>query len=123
MEFQIEYSDGIFYGKSSGDAETSVFADLLDAMLDHEKWQPGSRWLHDHSDLNSGPLTMDDVQEIALLCAERRQDLGAGKCAIVVRRDLEFGLARMWGGYIEGRWDMSADIFRSRTKALAWLTV
>ena len=123
MEFQVEYHGGFFIGTTSGDAVDEQFGDLLDAMLTHDKWKPGTPWLHDHSDLNAGPLTVDGIQKIAQLCADRRTTIGGGRCAIVVARDLEFGLARMWGVYVENKWDAVAAVFRSREEAIAWLDV
>jgi len=123
MEFHVEYHDGFFIGTTSGDAVDEQFGDLLDAMLTHDMWQPGTPWLHDHSDLNSSSLTIDGIQRIAQLCAERRTLIGKGKCAIVVARDLEFGLARMWAAHVENNWDAVTAVFRSREEAIAWLDV
>jgi len=121
VEFRVEYRDGFFIGTTSGDAVADQFGNLLDAMLTHDKWQPGTSWLHDHSDLNSGPLTVDGIHRIAHLCSERRTAIGRGKCAILVARDLEYGLARMWAVYVENKWDAVAAVFRSREEAIAWL--
>jgi len=123
VDYSIEYSNGVFIGITSGDAEVERFGDLLDAMLTHDEWQPGMPWLHDHTNLNSGPLTVNDVQRIAQLCAERSTQLGRGKCAIIGARDLEFGLIRMWSIYVERQWDVVTKVFRSREEAMAWLDV
>jgi hypothetical protein len=92
-------------------------------MLDHAEWQPGTAWIHDHADLDAGMLTVTEVKMIADLCAERSAQMGAGKCAIVVGRDLEFGLSRMWAVFVEDRWDVDARVFRSLDEAIAWLSV
>lgn len=122
MQFSMNYSKGVFESKTSGDAQADQFDKLLDSMLSHEQWNPGISILHDHSDLNAGPLTVNEVKDIANMCAKRRDLIGEAKFAVVVSRDLEFGLARMWATYIEGRWQASARIFRSRNEAIDWLT-
>lgn len=123
MEFEIEYDAGIFVCATSGDAEVGVIEDLLDAMLAHEHWQPGVPFVHDLSNLNTGTLTVEDIMRIAGLGSERKALFGAGKIAIVARRDLEFGLARMLSVYIADELDSEFEVFRSRSEALAWLSV
>ena len=123
MEFSVKYRGGFFDVKTSGDGELDKFGDLADAMFAYEEWKPGTPVLHDHTDLNSGPLTVDDIRGIAQLCADRRAQFGAGKLAVVVARDLEFGLARMWAVFAEDKWDVVSKVFRSREEAIAWLTV
>lgn len=78
-------------------------------------------YLFDHSDLDSGPLTVNDVRSIADACLDFREQFGFSRLALLLRRDLEFGLARMWGVFMEGRWDATVGIFRSRDDAVAWL--
>ena len=122
MHYRLVYDRGLFIGETSGDAVVETFGDLLDAMLDHDEWQPGARWMHDHTDLNAAPLTVEGIQRIADLCAERRTRLGAGKCAIVLTADLEYGLGRMWAAHVESKWDVVTRIFRARDEARAWLS-
>ena len=121
MEYSLTYHDGFFDITTSGDAEAAPFEQILDDMLRHETWKPGSPYLHDHTDFNSGPLTIDDIRNIAYMCEARRDELGEAKCALVVARDLEFGLARMWGSLVDGKWDVEANVFRTRDEAIAWL--
>ena len=122
MQFSMNFSNGVFELKTSGDARVDQFEKLLDSMLSHEQWNPGISILHDHSDLNAGPLTVNEIKDIANMCVKRSDRIGEARCAVVVSRDLEFGLARMWATYVEGRWQASARIFRSRNEAIDWLT-
>ena len=121
MEYEVALRDGIFEVVTRGDAEVMKFREYLDETFRHESWKPGMPVLHDHSDLNSGPLTVDDISRIADFCAESRRDFGHSKLAVVLRRDVEFGLARMWETFIEDRWDATAGVFRSRDEAVRWL--
>lgn len=117
----MTYNDGIFEFVTSGDGEAEPFRRILNDMLTHPEWKSGGLYLHDHRNLNSGTLTVEDVTSIALMCEDRRYDLGEARCALVATRDLEFGLARMWGSLVEGRWDVQANVFRDRDAAIAWL--
>lgn len=77
--------------------------------------------LVDHSDLNSGPLTMEEIRGLADLAAQAREVVGPARVAHVVSRDLEFGLVRMWELFVEQQWDARTRCFRSRDEAVAWL--
>lgn len=122
MDYRIELGDGFLVCTTSGTAAVVDFRRMLDELLAHPEWTPGTSMLHDHSVLDAGPLTVSEIKRIAELCAERSDKIGSGKCAIVVGRDLEFGLARMWAVYVEGRWDAEASVFRSKDEAQDWLS-
>ncbi len=122
MDFRVQYNGEFFVCSTSGDATADAFEEFLDALLAHADWKPGSHSLIDHSKLNSGPLTVDEIQRIAQFCSDRRDLVGSGKCAIVVERNLEYGLARMWGEFVHGRWDAVAEVFRSQEEAKIWLS-
>ncbi|MES2309560.1 MAG: hypothetical protein V4507_11960 [Verrucomicrobiota bacterium] len=122
MKFTLKQEQEIFEVITTGEAELQVFSDFLDALISHPHWKPGSFILVDHSDLNASTLTSADVKTISRYCADRRLPFGNGKCAIVLARDLEFGLARMWHVFMdENPWDMNHQLFRSRVEALEWL--
>ncbi len=121
MEFSVKHSDGIFEIITSGATELGIYGEFLDALLALDQWRPGALILVDESALDTSLLTVKDVQEIAEMCGARRAKLGPAKCALVVGRDLEFGMVRMWGVYVEEKWDVTANLFESRAEAIAWL--
>ncbi len=123
MKFRVEYRNGYFVGETFGEAVAERFGDLLDAMLAHPEWRPGMSWVHDHSQLSADPLTVEGIRAIAQICSDRKDQLGGGRCAIVVSEDLEFGLARMWSVYVDGSWNVEASVFRNVAEALEWLAV
>jgi hypothetical protein len=55
----------------------------------------------------------------------RREDrvviVGQARCATVAPRDVQYGLVRMWEVFVEGRWDVIHQAFRSRDEAVSWL--
>jgi hypothetical protein len=123
VNYRIDRAGDLFVGATSGEADVEDFRRMLDEMLSHPEWTPGSPWLHDHTELDAGALTVNEIKRIADLCAERSSQFGSGKCAIVAGRDLEFGLARMWAVYVEDRWSAEPNVFRSKDEALDWLSV
>ena len=122
MEFKTEFAGHYFLITTTGEATVEDFDRLINEMLGRAEWKIGMSWITDHSDLDTGPLTVSDVKMIADLCAQNRERFGAGKIAVVLRRDLEFGLARMWAVFVEGRWDVEAGVFRSLDDAIDWLS-
>jgi hypothetical protein len=121
MEYEIFSHDGFVEVVTHGDADAATFRQFLDEMFGQEDWEPGTPVLHDHSDLNAAPLTVNDVSAIAHFCADSRADFGTSHLAVVVARDLEFGLARMWEAFVDGKWDVTAQVFRTRDDAVSWL--
>lgn len=121
MEFSIRYDDGFFEIKTRGDAEVAIFKAILHDLVSHEKWKPGTPFLVDHSELNAAPLRSADLQTIAGFNAQYSTRIGKAKCAHLLVRDLEYGMARMWEVYMENRWEISSKLFKSRDEAVQWL--
>ncbi|MFC1868992.1 hypothetical protein ACFL0H_12785 [Thermodesulfobacteriota bacterium] len=121
MKHEMHYNDGFFEVKTYGDAEPDGFRDIIDHLLAHANWKPGTTFLVNHSELNSGPLSVDDVESIAQMSVRPGAQWGQARCALLVARDLEYGMARMWEVFVEGKWDVIEHLFRSRDKAISWL--
>ena len=121
MKYELIYNGRFFEGIVRGDGKVQQFAELVDLMFAHEAWKPGGAFMHDLSELNAGPLTVDDVQKIADNCVQQREQFGACRCAVVVDRDLELGLTNMWAVFVHGKWDAEVQIFRTHDEAAAWL--
>jgi hypothetical protein len=113
MKYEVHYHDGFFEVKTHGDAEPGGFREFLDILLAHEKWKPGTPILSNHSELNTGPLTVDDIKLIVERAVRSRAQLGHARIAMLVARNLEYGLARMWEVFVAGKWDVIARVFRS----------
>ena len=77
---------------------------------------------YENTDLNFDPITVDEVKSIATYCGLNRERFGNSKLALIVSRDLAFGMIRMWEGFMEGTWDVTERLFRSRDEALMWLS-
>ena len=122
MEYTVIYHGEYFEIKTRGVADFKRFQDMVKSLFEHDKWKLGSHILIDHTELDSGFLTTNDIQAIANLCAEYRAFFGKGKIAIVVARDLEYGMIRMWQAFMNSKvWDMSDKLFKSRDEAIAWI--
>lgn len=121
MKYEVHYDDEFFEVTTHGDAEPGGFEEFVDLLLGHEKWKPGTTFLVDHSELNAGPLTVADIHIIAEMCGRRRAQFGRARCALLVPRRIEYGMARMWEVFVEGEWDVTEHLFKSRDEAISWL--
>ena len=121
MKYEIIEHEGFVEVITSGDADLATFRDFLSDILSLDTWVPGTPLLTNHTRLNSGPLTVDDIDRMASLAGDARVALGPLRLASLVSRDLEFGLARMWEVYVEEKWDGETAVFRSRDDAISWL--
>ena len=122
MDFTLRYSGGLIEIKISGAANPMMYSDALDALFIQDKWKPGTPILLDETEMDASLLTVNDVRTIAEICIRRSTEFGPARCAIFVSRDLEYGMNRMWMVFVEGKWEVVVDLFRSRDEAIAWLT-
>ncbi|MFT5315888.1 MAG: hypothetical protein ACI9UK_001723, partial [Candidatus Krumholzibacteriia bacterium] len=96
MEYSFSHTGHHFRCEMRGEADINQWPDFMERMLCHESWRPGTNWLKDLSHFDAAQLSVEDVQAIASLYSAHSKQIGDGKCAVVVSRDLEYGLARMW---------------------------
>jgi len=122
MEYTIDFQGSYLSVKLFGVAELRAYSECIKLILDHEYWTAGTSVLLDQTELDTGSLTVEEVRAIAHLCGARRAETGAGSLAMLVDRDLEYGMNRMWSVFVEDQWDVGVGVFRSRDKAVAWLT-
>jgi hypothetical protein len=122
MQFTLRYSGNFFEIKIVGLANPKIYADSLDSLFMQDKWKPGSPLLLDETEMDASQIPVGDVERIAKISALRKTEFGASRCALVVSRDLEYGMNRMWMVFVENKWDVMVELFRSREEAIAWLT-
>jgi hypothetical protein len=83
-------------------------------------WQGAKRFLWDLRNLDKGPASTQEIQEAAEL-TEANLDIWRGtRIAVLVNRDLDFGVARMFGAFAE-RFDLEFGIYRDKDSAIEWL--
>jgi hypothetical protein len=99
--------------------ESFDFSQLSD-LVNEPDWKGARRYLWDLRNLEQGPESATEIRGAAGL-VERSQELWAGsRVAVVVSRDLDFGLTRMFSAFAE---EISVEYhaFRDEASALAWL--
>lgn len=121
MKSIIDYHNGIFTCTTYGDASIEGVHELLDILLSHKQWKPGSTWLINHQNLNADTLNKEYILEIAQLFIKRHNQIGAGKCAVVVANKLQYGLSRMIISFVGDKWTGEVNLCHSLDEADDWL--
>ncbi len=123
MNYTITYADTYFYCKLTGTADVNGYKKFLEDITNHESWKPGSLVLSDETGLDTSSLFSDDAELVAIECGKKREIVDTAKFAAVAQADLIFGMNRMWEVYVSDLWDAEAIAFKSKKKALEWLSV
>ena len=83
-------------------------------------WKGSTRFLWDLRSLTKGPDSTPELRQ-AVDLVQRTRELWAGsRAAILVTRDLDFGIARMFGAFAE-QVGVEYRAFRDRRSAIDWL--
>jgi len=121
LEFSIVFRDRYFDVTLTGIPTVETLDNYLEALVNHENWQPGSLVLTDEIGLDASSISTQVGRSLAATALRWRKELGPAQIAIFVADDLQFGMNRMWGAFIENQWDGVAGLFRSQEEALTWL--
>ena len=99
--------------------EVFDLAEIADLVKEVE-WNGATRYLWDLRGLQKGPDSSGELRQ-AVDIVQRTRELWAGsRTAILVTRDLDFGIARMFGAFAESV-DVEYRVFRDERTAFEWL--
>jgi hypothetical protein len=118
----IDYTirpDGILVLERSGTISTSDEDVNLQKRLKDVKVVPGMRVLVDSQGVVHGD-SVDVVRHLAAIARATAAQLECGALALVVRSDVEYGMARMYMALTDDHHPNQA-VFRSVDEALSWL--
>ncbi|MGZ4398821.1 MAG: hypothetical protein ACXVZ1_10460 [Gaiellaceae bacterium] len=93
---------------------------LQEALAD-ARWRSAMRILLDERDVDWSRMSASDVERRAGFLARGVERLGGCRTAVVVSRDLDFGMVRMEQAQVERRVPYELEVFRSIEDARAWL--
>jgi hypothetical protein len=109
--------------RTRGEATVEGFsAWLLEGINDLRK-RPGMRVLIDHRQLDTSQMRMEDVERRAEIVAREESHFSDIHVAVVVEREVDFGIQRMLGSLFEARPELRSilRVFRSIYEARSWL--
>ena len=121
MGFSITHREGYFEVTLSGHPSIDRITDYCNATIHHDKWQPGARVLADDTNITPANVTVAEVRAIADVFGKYRSEYGNARLAVVIANEMQYGMLRMWGVFVEDKWDVETMLFYSRDEALKWL--
>lgn len=104
-----------------GTPKVSDIRHTIEALLDHPDHLDGMDEIWDFREA-SLTFSANELEDLALFVNQHLDKL-ARHTALVVSKDLEYGIARMWSAYAEAKAPQVRHIFRDMEEALDWLTL
>lgn len=93
---------------------------LFQKVVDDPARGPRTGILLDATDARGDAIAASDIWALANLVKNHAEKVGIGGVAVVVARQVDYGLARMWQLMTESETSLRAGVFRQRQEALEW---
>ena len=106
---------------TEGEGSADGIIAFLKDIVGHPQWQPGNDILLDHRNLRLEKIKMDGIEKVSFFFKTIGGKLGNGRLALVMHRDIDFGIARTWEILTADDVDIEIEVFRSIDAAQAWL--
>jgi len=87
--------------RTSGSASQRGFVHLIAELTAHPRFAPGMTIVVDHTDLDLGPLTNDDIRGVARTTKAVEDQLQSALLVVVAPTMLGFALSRMWEALVD----------------------
>jgi hypothetical protein len=120
IDIQLNQNTGVWTYKVTGDVEVVDFEGAMKTLEKVPDITDYTRTLWDLREITSPSPSSGEVRRSVDLAEGYRARRGHGKSAVVVGREVDFGLVRMYQAYAEQK-DVEIAVFRDYSEALAWL--
>ena len=113
---------GLFIITTQGIGTVEGINAFLTEIISHPKWHPGDNILVDHRALDLSGIQSSGIEAVSVYFISIAHKMGNGRLAIVLARDIDFGIARAWELITEHDVEMAIHVFRNMAEAEKWLT-
>ena len=120
LTYRIDSEAGIVFVKGEGAVTQAERLEAIRAWTSDPSCSKTSRTLCDLSSTTSAP-TLSELREVISVMQDPIAKTGDRRIAIVVSRDMSFGVARQFQALF-GSPTADVQIFRDEPEARAWLT-
>ncbi len=110
-----------FIVTTEGQGDVTGIVAFLDDLIADPQWRPGLHILLDHRRLDIATITTEGIEQVSHYFRKIGPRLGGGSIALVMHKDIDFGIARAWELVTEAHVDMRIGVFRSLEEARRWL--
>ena len=121
IETRIDTETGLRTHVLIGSVSQEEVEDALGEVYSRPDFLPDADTLCDLREANLGQLSHTVIKSIADYVAKNRGAKSGARTAVVVGRDLGFGLARMYEQMLMASTDLRVRVFRDTDEAMAWL--
>ena len=125
MRYECRYNPklNVVEAVTHGSADVVRLLEMLHRITEHCRREASADILVDHSDLNAGSLTMENVETLGRTAASLNDVYRYRRCAHVVTSDLQFGLVRAWEIFVAmyDLTELETRLFKNRDEAVEWL--
>ena len=98
----------------------AVFAEL-EQVYSKPDFQPDMNVMWDLRGATITSMSSAEIQRLSDFVAGRWGPGGKSRAALVVSRDFEFGLTRMYEIFLESRMSVQVQVFRDLDEAMKWI--
>ena len=111
--------DGSFFNVTTeGDGDVEGIIAFLKDIISHPQWKAGNSILLDHRALRIDKITVSGIDDVSLYFRSINSELGDGKIALVMKRDIDYGITRAWENITAHGVDIKIYVFRDMENAL-----
>lgn len=107
--------------KVTGTLSLNELLAKLDEIYSIPDFEPDMNVLWDLKDADLASFSTDDIHKVRDFVGHKWGTGGTSRAALVVSRDIDFGLSRMYEVSLESITTSKLQVFRDMDKALAWL--
>jgi hypothetical protein len=117
----VDESTGIVVVHVEGEPDVEEIKDAMSKIWQTPEYRSNLRVLWDVRTGNAANLSSETLRDIARFQRDKRPELPQSRVAILVAREVDFGLMRMLGAFLpEG--PLQENVFRDAETAWQWLT-
>jgi hypothetical protein len=120
-EFFFQEDHSIVEIRAFGQATAAGFAEMNIELVEHRGWTPGMNVLCDFRELDLSGLSVNNTHESSYFVRSLSERLGSGKIACITKKDVDYGIARMWEMLTQNGVSVEIRVFRSISEARTWL--
>ena len=119
MSIQIDKEREVMVIKLSGEFDLTIVKKVVDALQEHEDYNPRYAALYDLRDVTMGGITADQLQRLAFDVFDPSWD--GTRFAMVATADDVYGMARVYAAVADETVKQQRRAFRDYDAALEWV--
>ena len=118
---RLDASTGVVVVAVDGEPSVDEIGEAVDEICGRPEYHRNPRVAWDLRRGGVAHLSTDELQQIARFLSEKRADLRRFRVALLVGREVDYGVLRMLGAFLSDE-PLEDQVFRDAEAAWAWLT-